>query len=62
MCQLPSVDHSILLLRLHGMFGISGKAFEWFLSYLSDRFQSVSFNGRRGVNVVRGAVFQKITT
>ena len=41
-----TLDHSILLTRLHDMFGISGKAFEWFSSYLSDRFQSVSVNGR----------------
>ena len=51
------LDHCILLAHLHGMFGISGKAFEWFASYLSDRFQSVSVNSRRGVNVVRGTVF-----
>ena len=41
-----TLDHSILLTRLHDMFGLSGKAFEWFSSYLSDRFQSVSVNGR----------------
>ena len=39
-------DYSILLAYLHDMFGISGMAFEWFSSYLSDRFQSVSVNGR----------------
>ena len=38
--------HSIFLTRLHDMFGISGMAFEWFLAYLSDRFQSVSINSR----------------
>ena len=36
----------ILLARLQDMFGISGKAFEWISSYLSDRFESVSVNGR----------------
>ena len=41
-----TLDHSILLTRLHDMFGISGKAFEWFSSYLSDRFQSVSINSQ----------------
>ena len=41
-----TLDHSILLTCLHDMFGISGKAFEWFSSYLSDRFQSVGGNGR----------------
>ena len=35
-----TMDHSILLTRLHDVFVTSGKAFEWFLSYLSDRFQS----------------------
>ena len=40
------MDHSILLERLHDMFGISGKALGWFPSYLSDRFQAVSVNGR----------------
>ena len=32
-----TLDHSILLTRLHDMFGIPGKALEWFLSYLPDR-------------------------
>ena len=41
-----TLDHSILLTRLHDIFCISGKAFECFLSYVSDRFQSVSVNGR----------------
>ena len=41
-----TLDHSILLERLHDMFGISGKALGWFSSYLSDRFQAVSVNGR----------------
>ena len=41
-----TLDHSILLARLSDMFGISGKAFQCFTSYLSDRFQSVSVNGR----------------
>ena len=30
-----TLDHSILLARLHDIFGISGEAFERFLSYLS---------------------------
>ena len=33
-----TLDHSILLTCLYDMFGISGKAFEWFSSYPSDRF------------------------
>ena len=41
-----TLDHSILLSHLHGVSGISRKAFEWVLWYLSDRFHSVSVNGR----------------
>lgn len=40
-----TIDHSILLSRLHKTFGISGSALSWFKSYLSDRFQTVSVNG-----------------
>ena len=40
-----TLDHSILLTRLHVMFGIPGKALDWFSSYLSDRAQAVSVNG-----------------
>ena len=40
-----TLDHSILLARLHDMFGIPGKALDWFSSYLSDRAQAVSVNG-----------------
>ena len=39
------MDHSILLARLHDILGISGKALEWFSSYLSNRVQAVSVNG-----------------
>ena len=40
-----TIDHSILLSRLHHPFGISGTALSWFQSYLSDRTQVVSVNG-----------------
>ena len=40
-----TLDHSILLTRLHDMFGISGKAFEWFSSYLIDSSLSASTVG-----------------
>ena len=37
-----TVDHSILLERMTKSFGISGKALEWFSSYLSGRSQRVT--------------------
>ena len=40
-----TLDQNILLARLHDMFGISGKALEWFSSYLSDRVRAVSMVG-----------------
>ena len=39
-----TTDHSILLNRLHHDFGIQGIALEWFLSYLTNRTQSVSIH------------------
>ena len=36
-----TVDHNVLLTRLHSKFGISGTALEWFISYLSGRSQCV---------------------
>ena len=40
-----TVDHNILLHRLHNRFGISGTALDWFKDYLSNRRQRVSVNG-----------------
>ena len=40
-----TVDHCILLKRMETSFSISGKALEWFTSYLSDRFQRVTLEG-----------------
>jgi len=40
-----TVDHTILLERLHSRFGIRGQALNWFKSYLSERKQSVLING-----------------
>ena len=34
-----TIDHSIMLCRLEQHFGVSGLAFSWFKSYLSNRFQ-----------------------
>ena len=41
-----TVDHTILLDRLSSDFGISGQAYSWFDSYLCNRFQSISINGK----------------
>ena len=40
-----TVDHSILLDRLHSSFGISGPVLSWFSSYLNNRSQFISLNG-----------------
>ena len=45
LAAFDTLDHSILLARLYDTFGISDKAFEWFSSYLTYRFQSISVNG-----------------
>ena len=34
-----TVDHNVLLSRLHSKFGISGTALQWFRSYLNGRSQ-----------------------
>ena len=39
-----TIDHEILLRRLHQDVGIKGMALAWFKSYLSDRFQFVNVN------------------
>ena len=40
-----TVDHNVLLSRLHSKFGISGTALEWFRSYLNGRSQRVMVQG-----------------
>ena len=40
-----TVNHAVLLERLRESMGIEGTALQWFESYLSDRFQSVSVSG-----------------
>ena len=39
-----TVNHDILLTKLHHH-GIRGCAMKWFQSYLSDRYQYVTYNG-----------------
>ena len=40
-----TIDHSTLLERLYGHFGISGTVFKWFKSYISNRQQRVHIDG-----------------
>ena len=40
-----TTDHSFLLERLYGHFGISGTVFQWFKSYISNRQQRVHIDG-----------------
>ena len=42
-----TVDHNILLQRLHSRFSVHGKALDWFASYLADRTQSVVINNNK---------------
>ena len=42
-----TVDHDILLKRLQSRFGIRGNALKWFRSYLNNRTQFVSIDGKR---------------
>ena len=53
-----TVDHSILLDKLH-CYGIRGIANQWFFSYLSNRQQSVVYNGYESeLNVINCGVPQ----
>jgi len=40
-----TIDHKILLERLHDLFGVSGDALKWMESYFRDRAQSVIIDG-----------------
>ena len=42
-----TVDHSILLQRLERSYGVSGNTLNWFISYLSDRHQSVRIRDKQ---------------
>ena len=44
-----TVDHEILLDRLHQAFGIRGSALEWIESFVADRVQTVVFAGEKSV-------------
>ena len=40
-----TIDHSILLNRLHKRYGITGTTLSWFEAYLTDRCQVIELNG-----------------
>ena len=40
-----TIDHTTLLGRLEGQYGLSGNALSWISSYLTDRFQTVCIEG-----------------
>ena len=40
-----TIDHSILLNRLHKRYGITGTALSWFETYLTDHCQVIQLNG-----------------
>lgn len=42
-----TVDHSILIDRLHQTFGLRGSVLNWIKSFISKRTQTVSFDGRQ---------------
>ena len=42
-----TVDHDILLIRLHSIYSISGIALEWLLPYLTNHSQFVLIEGCR---------------
>jgi hypothetical protein len=42
-----TVDHQILLNRLHSRFGITGLCFKWIKSYIDNRTQQVSINNKK---------------
>ena len=50
-----TVDHQILLKRLNTRFGIVGKAYNWFKSYLSNRTLTVNVSG--GISTQRTLLF-----
>ena len=54
-----TVDHNILLHRLHTRFGISGTALDWFKDYLSNRRQRVSVNGSYRIQYKQSVDFRR---
>ena len=46
-----TIDHNIILKRFQQLFGITGAALDWFLSYLSDRYQTVVIHQQKSTPV-----------
>jgi hypothetical protein len=44
-----TVDHDVLLAKLHRMFGVSGSALKWLRSYLTNRSYKSSMLARRRI-------------
>ena len=42
---IDTVDHEILIYRLHSLLGLRGSALQWFRSYLRGGSQQVTING-----------------
>ena len=47
--EFNTIDHSILVHRLHTDFGFTDTVLQWHLSYLIDRSQYVSLSNKRPV-------------
>ena len=46
-----TVDHDILLTRLHKSYGVGGTALVWISSFIQGRQQSVTFNGHQSTRI-----------
>ena len=44
-----TINHNIMISRLHTTYGLSGTVMEWFKSYLADRFQAVRIGAVKSV-------------
>ena len=55
-----TIDHKILLNRVPYSFGISGTVFKWFISYLTNRTQSVSVGDLNSSSCPWNMVFPKV--
>ena len=55
-----TVDHDILVTRLHSKYSISGIGLEWFRSYLTNRSQFALIEGFRSQSRESSAVYLKV--